>query len=84
MNRTLIAIALAAPLALGAVACAGTLTVDGYGATYTERPAIVGTHRWTHHGVAVYEHNGRYYREYNGRWVYYHSRPHDLVEVVVR
>jgi hypothetical protein len=84
MKRTLLALTLVAPLAFGAVACAGSLTVDGYGAVYVDRPVIEGHRRWTHNGVAVYEVNGRYYREYNGRWIVYHERPRELVEVVVR
>ena len=84
MKRTLLALALVAPLAFGAVACAGSLTVDGYGVEYVNRPAIEGARRYTHNGVAVYEVGGRYYREYQGRWVMYHERPRELVEVRVR
>ncbi len=80
MKRTLLALALVAPLALGTLACAGTLTVDGYGAEYVERPRIEGAHRWMHNGVAVYEVNGRYYREHSGRWVVYRERPRELTE----
>jgi hypothetical protein len=85
MNRTLLALVLVAPLALGAAACAAELTVDGYPVAYVERPILESHHRrYTHHGVTVYEVNGRYYREHNGRWIVYHERPRELIEVTIR
>jgi hypothetical protein len=84
MKSTLLALTLAAPLALGAAGCAAELTVDGYGATYVERPVVERARRWTHRGVAVYEVNGRYYREHDGHWIVWRERPRDLVEVVIR
>ena len=84
MHRNLLALALAAPLAFGAVACAASLTVDGYGASYVERPRWEGHRRYTMNGAVVYEVDGRYYREHEGRWVVYRERPRELVEVVGR
>jgi hypothetical protein len=84
MKSTLLALTLAVPLAFGAAACAASLTVDGYGAEYVDRPHIEGARRWQHNGAYVYEINGRYYREHSGRWVVYRDRPRELVEVTVR
>jgi hypothetical protein len=82
MKRALLALALAAPLVLGlgVGACAATLTVDGYEATWVDRPAVDRGHRWVYHGATVYEVDGRYYREHEGRWVVYRERPRELVE----
>ncbi len=84
MHRTLLALVLVAPLALGAVACAATVTVDGYGAYYVDRPHWEGHRRYAINGATVYEVDGRYYREHQGRWIVYRERPRELVEVVVR
>jgi len=84
MHRTLLALTLVAPLAFGAVACAASLTVDGYGANYVDRPHWEGHRRYNINGVAVYEVDGHYYREHQGRWIVYRERPRELVEVTVR
>jgi hypothetical protein len=82
MKRLLSAVVPA--LMLGLSACAATVTVDGYGAAYCDRPVVEHARRWHHRGVVVYEVNGRYYREHEGRWIVYHERPRELVEVTVR
>ena len=85
MKRNLLALTLVAPLMLGTVACGAWFTVDGYDAQYVERPAgWEGGRRWRHHGVDVYEVNGRYYRQHEGRWVVYRERPRELVEFNVQ
>jgi hypothetical protein len=82
MHRLLAVIATA--FVLGISACAAELTVDGYPATYVERPRIERARRWRHGAVEVYEVDGRYYREHGGRWVVYRERPRELIEVTIR
>ena len=77
-------IMLIVPLAMFAAACAASLSVDGYEASYVERPAEIERYpHYAYRGTTVYEINGRYYREHEGRWVVYRERPRDL-EITVR
>ncbi len=80
MQRTLLALLIAAPLSLFAVGCHSWLVVDGYEVAYVDVPGDYARYpRYDYHGVAVYEVNGSYYRQHNNRWVMYRERPRELV-----
>ena len=63
-----------------AIGCTGYTELDGYEASYVDRPppGIEYYPRYTFHDGYVYDVDGRYYHQHNGRWAVYHSAPAEI------